>query len=292
MTISKYILVTGANKGIGLATVQEVLLQDVTAHVFLGSRDLERGRAAKQHLVSTDPSAEQRVTVLPLDVTNVESVTQAATTVTKALNGQPLYGIVNNAGIWEPSLQTVLDVNVYGIHNVCSAFLPLLSHNGRIVNVSSAAGPSFVSTCSPERQKFLTDHSIEWSEIESFMMECLSLGSSANFARSGLGSGSPYHLSKACANAYTLYLAHAHPKIRSNACTPGFIETDLTRPMAASSGRSPQEMGMKSPREGTVSILFLLLGEPEGNGHYYGSDALRSPLDKYRSPGDPPYTGD
>lgn len=30
----------------------------------------------------------------------------------------------------------------------------------------------------------------------------------------------------------------------------------------------------------------------EGSGRYYGSDGLRSPLDRYRSPGDPPYQGD
>ena len=29
----------------------------------------------------------------------------------------------------------------------------------------------------------------------------------------------------------------------------------------------------------------------EGSGHYYGSDAKRSPLDRYRSPGSPPYEG-
>ena len=38
-----------------------------------------------------------------------------------------------------------------------------------------------------------------------------------------------------------------------------------------------------------VAPLFLLFGDPEGNGRYYGSDGVRSPLDCYRGPGDPPY---
>jgi carbonyl reductase 1 len=38
--------------------------------------------------------------------------------------------------------------------------------------------------------------------------------------------------------------------------------------------------------------MFLLFGQPEGNGRYYGSDAKRSPLDRYRSPGSEPYTGE
>jgi hypothetical protein len=33
------------------------------------------------------------------------------------------------------------------------------------------------------------------------------------------------------------------------------------------------------------------MGNPSGSGQYYGSDCVRSPFDKYRSPGDPPYTG-
>jgi carbonyl reductase 1 len=46
-----------------------------------------------------------------------------------------------------------------------------------------------------------------------------------------------------------------------------------------------------------VAPLYLLFGEdlphPEVNkGRYYGSDAVRSPIDVYRGPGDPPYVGD
>jgi hypothetical protein len=37
--------------------------------------------------------------------------------------------------------------------------------------------------------------------------------------------------------------------------------------------------------------MFLLFGHPEGNGRYYGSDALRSPMDRYRAPGTPAYDG-
>ena len=49
--------------------------------------------------------------------------------------------------------------------------------------------------------------------------------------------------------------------------------------------------GAKTPDEGTVSTMHLLFAALEGNGRYYGSDAKRSPLEKYRSPGSPPYEG-
>jgi hypothetical protein len=66
----------------------------------------------------------------------------------------------------------------------------------------------------------------------------------------------------------------------------------MTRALAQSQGKTPAEMGMKPPAAGARAAMFLLFGDPEGNGRYYGSDAQRSPLDRYRSPGDPPYTGE
>ena len=45
------------------------------------------------------------------------------------------------------------------------------------------------------------------------------------------------------------------------------------------------------PTAGARAPMHLLFGELDGNGRYYGSDAQRSPLDRYRSPGAPPYTG-
>ena len=111
-------------------------------------------------------------------------------------------------------------------------------------------------------------------------------------AAAGFGDGNPYGMSKACANLYTLTLARAHPEMRINACTPGFIDTDLARPYAVSQNKTPAELGMKPPSEGTRSAMHLLFAALEGNGRYYGSDAKRSPLDRYRSPGDPEYAGD
>lgn len=56
--------------------------------------------------------------------------------------------------------------------------------------------------------------------------------------------------------------------------------------------RSPAELGMKPPAQGRRSAMFLLFADPAGSGRYYGSDAQRSPLDRYRAPGTPAYAGD
>ncbi len=291
------ILVTGANKGIGFATVREILAGGEDRFVVLGSRSIERGEAALQRLLENNPEFEGRVEMLQIDVADDESVKQAAQKVADRFEEEtPLYGVVNNAGIGLGSgnLEKVLNVNTRGPKRVCDAFLPLLkAEGGRIVNVASASGPNFVNRCSDERQQLLTSSEVTWEEIEALMEEALEIeAEDGDFEAAGLDDGAPYGLSKACLNAYTIALAREHPNLVVNSCTPGFIETDLTRPMAENQGVDPEEMGMKPPKEGTRSIRFLLFGEPGGTGWYFGSDAERSPMDRYRSPGDPPYRGD
>ncbi len=278
------VLVTGANKGIGFAIVEAILNEQSDAFVYLGSRDRARGDEARAKL----GDRASRVEVLALDVASEASAQAAAKKVER------LYAIVNNAGIGSGNtLEATLRTNVLGIRHVCDAFLPKLDPNGgRIVNLTSAAGPTFVSKCSEEKQRFFLDDSTPWEALRAFVDECIAMGDDkTRFAAKGLSDGAPYGLSKACANALTLILAREHPNLRVNACTPGFIETDLTKPYVESSNKSAKELGMKSPAEGARAPMHLLWGELEGNGRYYGSDAKRSPLDRYREPGSPPYDG-
>ena len=289
------ILVTGANKGIGLAIARGILAEHADTFVFLGSRDQARGHAAVEALIAEQPSFSGRLVHVELDVSSDESVASAIDGVRQQLGpAGRLYGVVNNAGIGARShdLQTVLNVNTVGVHRVCEGFLPLIDpQHGRVVNVTSASGPTFVAQCSDERQRLFLDAESEWADLESLMSECIALGNDKSaFKNKGLGDGDAYGLSKACANTYTLQLARRHPELRVNACTPGFIATDMTRGYVASQGKTAAELGLKTPADGARCPLFLLFGELEGNGRYYGSDAKRSPLDRYRAPGSPPHT--
>jgi len=293
----KRILITGANKGIGLATVAKLLDSYDETFLLLGSRDSKKGQEALNSLVDSQPEWRDRLELIQIDVGQDVSVKSAAEEVAKKFGrtSSPLYAIVNNAGIGNPKLglNKILQVNTYGPKRVCDAFLPLLDPSiGRVVNVTSASGPTYLAGCSEEVKKILTSPEVSWTEIEEFMAECLKLNREPEQTTDqGSGIDSAYGVSKACANAYTIYLARENPKLTINACTPGFIETDLTRPMAEANSKTPAEMGMKSPEEGASASIFLLMGNPSGSGHYYGSDCVRSPFDRYRSPGDPPYTG-
>ena len=287
----KTVIVTGANKGIGFATVRAILEQHSNAHVLLGSRDTERGQTARENLCGINPDWARRLSLLPIDVTSDESVRAALDSVQSAIDA-PLYGLVNNAGIGLGStdLREVLEVNTFGVKRVCDAFLPLVTDGGRVVNVSSASAVHFVSQCDADRQAFFQNEAVEWSAIESLITEVLAAQRAPQAGVDlGMDVDNAYGFSKACTTLYTLSLARENSRLLINACTPGYIETDLTRPSAERQGVAPAELGMKSPEHGTLSIMHLLFGEPHGSGHYYGSDAKRSPLDRYRAPGSPEY---
>ena len=232
------VLVTGANKGIGFAIAERVLEEAEDTFVFLGARDRDRGEAAAKSLLQAYPDRANRVQFIDLDVASDESVRIAATQVRAACGDGGLYGIVNNAGIGLGSddLRRVLNVNTRGIKRVCDAFTPLLGDGGRIVNVTSAAGPNFVSTCSHEKQAVFANPEITWDEMDALMNECEGIdGDVEAFSSRGLGDGNAYGLSKACSNAFTRHLARKNPQFVINACTPGFISTDLTNKTGHSS---------------------------------------------------------
>jgi NAD(P)-dependent dehydrogenase (short-subunit alcohol dehydrogenase family) len=126
MTIAdKAILVTGANRGIGHALVEEALRRGAT-RVYAGTR---------QPLAHPDG----RVTPLSLDVTNTAQIEGAAERV------ESLDLLVNNAGVAmyddlsdRAMLEQHLAVNLFGTYGVTQAFLPLLTRSrGAIVNVLS-----------------------------------------------------------------------------------------------------------------------------------------------------------
>lgn len=123
MTLAdKTILVTGANRGIGRALVQEALRRDAR-RVYAGTR------APLDH---PDP----RVTPLALDVTDTAQITAAAGQIDE------LDILINNAGICEPddlgaraALERHFAVNFFGCYAVTTAFVPqLLRSRGAVVN--------------------------------------------------------------------------------------------------------------------------------------------------------------
>ena len=135
----KRILVTGANKGIGLAIVSKLLQDYPDTYLLLGSRDIGRGEAALQQVVKElGYAGKNRVDLIQIDVTSDESVKKAVETVrTKFGESEPLYGLVNNAGGATGSSRAILELNTYSLRRVTEAFLPLIQKNKGIKIMST-----------------------------------------------------------------------------------------------------------------------------------------------------------
>jgi len=191
MTIT---LITGANKGLGFETARRLVEAGHT--VYLGSRDIDRGKTAADKLGAR---------FVQLDVTDDASVDAAAAHI--AGDAGRLDVLVNNAGVVgarvEPAevtaeiMRGVYDTNVFGLVRMTHAALPLLRRSMApvIVNVSSGLG-SFGVVHEPDR-------------LESRYVT-LTYGSS-----------------KSAVVMLTVQYAKALPIFRINAVDPGYTATDI-----------------------------------------------------------------
>lgn len=287
MTSKKRVLVTGGNKGIGLAICKKLLEEYADVHVILGSRNESRGKAAVESLSSIgDPG---RIELLILDTSDDASVNAASESLlnnsSNDNNNKLLYGIINNAGIgFGNGYRDTINTNYFGPRRVCDVFgKMLLCPGGRIVNIASASGPNFVSGCADATLvKKLSE------PLLYFQKEGGGIAKMDELARSYMKTtdyeNDSYGVSKALLNAYTVLHAAEQPDLIINSCSPGYILTDLTRGMGAT---NPPEKGAKAPVHLMMSDEMTTLP----TGRYYGSDAVRSPLGFYRGPGEPPYEG-
>ena len=143
----KSVVITGVSSGIGWGTTK-VLIQKGFRVFGSVRKSSDAERLSKEFGESFVP--------LIFDVTDEPAVQAAAYQVRKQLNGETLFGLVNNAGIAVPGpllflptkdFQHQIDVNLVSVLIVTKAFAPLLGSDrtlhgkpGRIVNISSVGG--------------------------------------------------------------------------------------------------------------------------------------------------------
>lgn len=192
--MTRIVLVTGGNRGIGREVVRQIAQAGDLA--LLSARNVVQAREVATALAD----AAGRVEIVPMDVGDPASITRAARHIGK--NHGRVDVLINNAAIHYDTDQRAIDAdlrvveealqtNLLGAWRVVQAMLPLLRSSGhpRIVNVSSESG---------------------------------SLAS--------MGGGTPaYSVSKAALNALTRVLA---AELRSegmlvNAVCPGWTATDM-----------------------------------------------------------------
>ena len=236
--MSKVVLVTGANKGIGLEVTRQLAKTGFT--VLLGARDAERGEEAANKLRRED-----------LDVRFVAADLNRAPETGAALARRigeefgHLDVLVNNAGLWDredgPASQVSLEAmrrtfetNFFGTVALTQPLLPLLraADSARIVNLSSGLGSLTINSDS----------------------------SSPFYAVKILA----YNASKAALNMFTVDLAYdlRDTKIKVNSASPGFVATDMTN-----------HSGHMTVEQGAVEVVRLAqLPEDGPTGSFSGQE--------------------
>ena len=139
----KTVLITGANRGIGLETTKKFLQEGY--HVLFGSRNKEKGQQV------IDTLQNKNITLVELDVASDESVMNAIASISKSFDHIDV--LINNAAInydtWHNAiygdfkeLTETINVNLMGSWRMIQAVVPIMERNGfgRIINMSSGAG--------------------------------------------------------------------------------------------------------------------------------------------------------
>jgi NAD(P)-dependent dehydrogenase (short-subunit alcohol dehydrogenase family) len=218
-------LVTGGNRGLGLEIARQLAKAEIIT--LIGVRNLQKGQEAQQTLKAEGLT----VAVTPLDVTNGDSIREAAQTIEQTYGKLDI--LVNNAGILPDedsedsglkvpaqAVLRVFETNALGPLQVSQAMLALLkrSPSATIVNISSGLGAL---------------HDME-------------------------GGYPAYRISKASLNAITRILAAElnGTAIRVHSVCPGWVKTDMGGPNAE-----------RTPQQSVAGIIPLLLEpHPELNG--------------------------
>lgn len=139
---NKTVWITGASSGIGEALAYELVAQD--AHVIISAR-----RKTELERVRNNSKQPDKITIIPLDVTNVMEVFKAAKEMTTKFGKIDI--VILNAGISQRSLaqdtllpveKKIMEVNFFGATTLTKALLPsMIQHQlGHFVVISSLVG--------------------------------------------------------------------------------------------------------------------------------------------------------
>ncbi|XP_044228959.1 carbonyl reductase [NADPH] 1-like [Thunnus albacares] len=255
---TKVAVVTGSNKGIGLAIVR-ALCKQFQGDVYVTARDAGRGEEAVQSLASEGLKAMFH----QLDINDLNSIITAAAFFKDKYGGVDV--LVNNAGIafkagdtapFAVQAEVTLKTNFFATRDMLTHFLPIVKAGGRVVNVSSFVGSRTLSQCSPALQQRFRSEDITEEELVGLMQRFVDETKKDEHKQGGWPE-TAYGVSKTGLTTLSMILARRlsekrpNDQILLNACCPGWVRTDMAGSKAS-----------KSPDEGAITPVYLALLPP------------------------------
>ncbi|KAK0581337.1 hypothetical protein LWI29_012556 [Acer saccharum] len=278
----RYAVVTGANKGIGLETVRQLVSNGVM--VVLTARDDKRGLEAVEKL----KDESDHVVFHQLDVADPHSIASLAEFIKTQFGKLDI--LVNNAGIggvivdtdalgssgggtgegapgnWSNIMtqtyqlaEECLQTNYYGAKRMAEALIPLLqlSDSPRIINVSSSMGMLKYIRNEWAKGVLVDAENLTEERVDEVLSEFLKDFKEGSLETKGWPHFlSAYSVTKVAMNAYTRILAKKYPNFCINCVCPGYVKTDINC-----------NIGILSVKEGAASPVRLALlpnGGPSG----------------------------
>ncbi|KAF2480826.1 hypothetical protein BDY17DRAFT_326700 [Neohortaea acidophila] len=280
-TKQRIAIVTGANKGVGLAAVRQLALKYPTSPlntggsllIYLAARSPERGEEAVQTLLDDAQLREAGVLVQQggsvtvkfreLDIGSAESVAALGEFLKKE-HESGVDVVINNAGIAlkgfdSAIVRETIRTNYHGTLDVCTTLLPLLkpSPQSRLVNVASISG--MLDAYSPAIQANF-HAAVNKGSIPAVtaLMEKFQHSVDADRVEEAGFVKRAYGVSKAGVIAFSKVLAEQQRQdgVVVNACCPGYVATSMTEHM--------DRPGAITPDEGARTLVMLALQDLDG----------------------------
>ena len=250
----KIAIVTGANSGMGFATVEA--LSDMGATVLMLCRNEERGRAA---VISLTAEKERKLDLIICDLGDYSSIRNAAGYIRE--NYPRVDILVNNAGFisldrqeTKEGVERQFGINHLGHFLLTTQLLDLMVPGSRIVNVASGA-----------------------HKVGRIHFEDINLKKGYNVIKA-------YSQSKLANVLFTRELARRLKKrrISVNCCHPGAVATNIGIDRETGFGKTITGMlkpFFQTPADGARTAIYLASDEAVGNktgGYYYMCKPARS----------------
>lgn len=263
---AKRILITGANRGIGLGIVEKLCQHSTPHDIILGVRTTETGAKLKDSLTTKFPAAGSRLHVGVVEISNPTSVDSFVSWVSKTFG--KIDTLVNNAGMaWKGSafndevVTTTFATNFYGTVDFTEKMLPLVNEKGKIIIIGSSAGKLKIVPSEDIRKRF-DDPNITKDQLFELAKEFREVVRDDKLDEK-VWPKSGYGMSKLCINIYTRILAknaevNKHG-IQVYVCCPGWVKTDMGG-----------EKATRTIDEGVVTPLYLIDLPHELNPAYQG----------------------